>query len=201
MEYQESLSLSLIEKHRLSPKTNNVWKTRGKIPDRYKDGYTLEQRVGNLPFRRLKNVLCNEQLNLTVLSKLAGVSHSTICSITKGEVKSISKPNYSALKTEINRLRVDIKALIKVLEADRLHVNDYKELLHFIGHDPRKNLTNLIKNEKLREFCTDYRQVVLSVLLDKKALNFRCGLAVSMTQEDWTRYVDQLSIFLLETSL
>ncbi len=181
MEYNEEKALALIERHGLSQKTNKVWKTRGKIPERYADDtYVIPERIEGKKAKRLNEVLSNEKINLRELTKAANVDYYILGSFRKGETRLIES-DYVKLKGEINNTRIAAKKLIDVLMS--------------------KQFNDETKNDKLKDFCTDYRSLVISVLLDKKALNLRNNLKVLVTYEDHMRYADRLGIFVLETSL
>lgn len=111
MQFEEKKAAEIIEKFNLDEKTVKVWKTRGKIPDKYAEAdYKVEKRItGNadkVTADRILSIIKSDEINASTLSELAGIAN--MVDIQRGK-STLTESQLISLKKEINRLKVDIK--------------------------------------------------------------------------------------------
>lgn len=111
MQFEEEKANEIIKKFNLDEKTVKVWKTRGKIPDKYAGtDYKVEQRIsGNadkVTADRILSIIQSDEINASTLSELAGIANMRDILRQKS---TLTESQLVSLKKEINRLKIDIK--------------------------------------------------------------------------------------------
>ena len=112
MIYDETIAKELIDKFDLSSKTLLVWKTRGKIPDKYfKETYQKPQEASKADLiiqQRIFEVFNLGFLNATVICELAGLKFQKYIDVKRGNVNALSAQEIFALKKEITKIKIQI---------------------------------------------------------------------------------------------
>jgi hypothetical protein len=111
MQFDEKKADEIIKKFNLDEKTVKVWRTRGKIPDRYADSdYKVEKRItGNadkVTAERILSIIQSNEINASTITELAGIAN--MVDIQRGK-STLTEEQLISIKKEINRLKVDIK--------------------------------------------------------------------------------------------
>jgi hypothetical protein len=111
MEFKEDIAKGIIEKYGLSEQTIKVWKTRGKIPDKYADPEyaplrKVEDLKGKRELERIKEILSSPKLNNTEIARLSGIEMERFKDWKAGRT-FIPPEGLIELKKIINRLRID----------------------------------------------------------------------------------------------
>ena len=77
MEFDEAKSKEIAARCGLSEKTVNVWRHRGRIPDKYADEdyrpVPEPSKADRIKLDRITELKSNDYINFTVLAELAGV--------------------------------------------------------------------------------------------------------------------------------
>ena len=180
MEYNDELAIQIVSQHNLSQKTINVWKTRGRIPDRYTPSYQKPKKIGGKKLEKFKIVFQNEKFNLKMFAKSADVNYSMLIDLWRKN-KTIQQADYIQMKANLNRLRIEIKELVNVLIDEK--------------SAPER------KTDRLKQFLIETKEIKPSKLLDKNALDLKNKPKLMGSNLDHYAYADKLAIFVLETSL
>ena len=134
MKFNEKQANEIIAKYNLSKKTLRVWRNRGSVPDKYfKINYTQPTpttKGQKVKQALLMNLLKSGAINLTVLADSAGVKHSRVID-AKREVASLSIDDYTALKTELKRLKLLIAKTFEVYSENSLKKLLKNKTLHY----------------------------------------------------------------------
>lgn len=108
MDYNEEKARELIEKYRLSPSTLNVWKCRGKIPDKYlREDYQPTEavtRADAIRLSRLQDINKTELLNFTAIAEVCGIPQQQLADALRRKAR-ISSEEIDKVETEIKKIR------------------------------------------------------------------------------------------------
>lgn len=187
MEFSEEKALEIIEKYELSPKTVKVWRTRGKIPKKYfEEGFekrTPLKKSDLIVQGRLIKIFQSEKINVKTLCEVSEVSYRTVIDVLMGR-QNLSKQQLTKLKTNLNKLRIDVK---KVVEDCQRGFNvkrdeDLKQVLRCKEIKPIVILREMPESDVKKVYDWYYKNTAIPDYLKKDV-------------------VDRLSVFVLETSL
>lgn len=122
MEFNETLALELIEKYQLGKNTIKVWKTRGKIPDKYFSGnYQKPEPIAESDIN-LKMVIAFLERDDIVTSRfvaLAGILPQKYLDV-KRKKYALNKQEIMALKKVIVSFFNDLKKITDTDKGEKL---------------------------------------------------------------------------------
>lgn len=111
MEFDEAKSKEIAARCGLSEKTVNVWRHRGRIPDKYADeGYRPvpePSKADRIKLDRITELKSNDYINFTVLAELAGVDMQRLYDAVRGKGR-IGKEELERILLELKKLKVFI---------------------------------------------------------------------------------------------
>jgi uncharacterized protein YfkK (UPF0435 family) len=117
IDFDEQKAIEVIKKFGLAENTLRVWKTRGGIPAKYlQEGYkppTEASKADEIIEKRITNILKSGLLNATVVTELAGVPVQKFHDVARGG-SSFSKEEITAIKGQLNRLRIEIAKTFEI---------------------------------------------------------------------------------------
>lgn len=181
MKFDEDKALQIINTFDLDEHTLAVWKTRGKIPDRYfKDDYQKPEDLKDQVHDKLLTILESEKLNIKAIAERSGIAYQKFQDV-QADRSSFSAQEYTAIKVALNTLRIDAKK----------HVETYTS----------KGRVTEREVELFKKFLKNNREIVIShVFKNKRMRDWKSG-KVTLQPEEYRNAMDELSIFVLETSL
>lgn len=120
MEYTDDKAKEIAAKHKISPSTLKVWKTRGSIPDKYQDeNFQIGTKVNNQEdIDRIILKIDHPAINKEVLLEKLGINKSYAdlkrgkTSLSQQEIEGIKK-EFALLKVQINNA-LNSKAVLKI---------------------------------------------------------------------------------------
>lgn len=122
MQYDDEKAKAIIAKFNLDEKTIKVWKTRGKIPDKYfSDDYQPPVKASKADLilqKRIIEVLERGFLQVNIVTELAGLKPQKYFDVRRGNVAAFSANEIRTLKSEISKLRLSI---VKAFEKKSEH--------------------------------------------------------------------------------
>jgi len=106
MEFDYTKAQELANRHNLSKKTIEVWKSRGKIPKMYFRQNTFEETI-------LMDYLKNPKLNTKAIFEKSGISYHKFVAANRNDHNHIhlSKENIQILLDEIQKIKTSISLL------------------------------------------------------------------------------------------
>lgn len=111
MEFDEAKSKEIAARCGLSEKTVNVWRHRGRIPDKYSDeGYRPvpePSKADKIILKRIAELKSKDCINFTVLAELAGVDMQLLYDAVRGKGR-IGKDEQGRVLLELKKLKVFI---------------------------------------------------------------------------------------------
>ncbi|PWJ53390.1 hypothetical protein CLV98_1233 [Dyadobacter jejuensis] len=202
MEYNQEKALEIIIKYNLSPITAKVWKTRGRIPEKYLNDTFIprilaQNRADMAQYNRGMEVFSNPKINTSALLEVSGVSKSSYFdAIRKSQEPRVMLDfnSFLTIKKELNRYRIKVKSLIEEL-ANKQYYSDFDkkrlDQLFFSNIICVAQLIGCNRNDPQDKSFIAYHRL-LARNRGRMSLH-----------EDWeVEYViDRFSIFLLETSI
>lgn len=111
MDFNEEKAKEIVSKHGLSANTAKVWKSRGRIPDKYLDenySSTPMNNADKVILSRIREIVGYGLINVSVLCDVSGVSLSRLSDSIR-EKGRIDHDDLNKIVIEIKRLRVFIK--------------------------------------------------------------------------------------------
>lgn len=135
MDYNEEKAKELIEKYQLSPTTLKVWKSRGKIPDKYlREDYQPTEAVNRadaVRLSRLQELNKSELLNFTAIAEVCGIPQQRIADALRGKGR-ISPEEIDKVETEIKKIRALIRNNIQFnIPEKQKKIFDCPEIKHY----------------------------------------------------------------------
>lgn len=197
MEYTPEKAAEIIAAFNLSPTTNKVWKTRGRIPDRYASGEptpiraTASTKVEKLSYERLIEVLKNPKIRTKAIFDLIGVNYGKYKDAVRADrTVPLDSTVTESLRLEIKKIQVGFRNFFdRVGERDRLtHIE--REKLDNLLSDPRIFQATILGPETKEE------KRFLERIFSRKA-----GKSTVFTEEETAYTRDRIFIFLLEIQL
>lgn len=111
MEFDEAKSKEIAAKCGLSEKTINVWRHRGRIPDKYADeGYRPVpelSKADRIKLDRISELKSGDYINFTVLAELSGVDMQHLYDAVRGRGR-VGKEELERVLLELKKLKVFI---------------------------------------------------------------------------------------------
>lgn len=189
MEYNEEKAKEIISQHGLSPKTDKVWKTRGKIPDKYaREGFEMRKPLSRAEIEKqdyLKKIIRSEKINTEYWGESAGLPRILIFDVGRDR-QNMSQQELLKVVKALQKFRIQVKEVIELCQGKNVYGKAQNEALLKLLRSDWFHYTNLLEFD-----VTDYGRV----------MHWRQGKMDNIPDNLKARVIDRLAIFLLETSV
>jgi hypothetical protein len=181
MKFTEEKAVETVKKFNLSGTTIAVWKLRGSIPDKYfKEGYKTAENTSPRIQKKIVDIVNSEKLNIRALAQSSNMQFDKFQDVKRGK-SSFNTIEVISIRKAINAIRVEGKK----------HVDNFA----------RKGRLTQKELDAFKTYLANTPELVISKIFDKKFIDWRNGKPVVITFEDQKKAIDNLSVFILETSI
>jgi len=193
MDYAEETAKEIIQKFNLSPTTLKVWKTRGKIPERYSiENFKIRKR----PLDEYNISLSN---NIKKILEYGKINISSLCRLTKLQYNTLSAFIYKTgfltdeellnIKKAINQMRIEVRSILNDLNLT--YTVNYSLPSHI-----EAKIVSFLKREEICMFLFFERNKEIYSKFERHLKGAR-----SFPNESLSHLENYLAIFYTETTL
>ncbi len=178
MDFTEEKAKEIVERYGLSEKTIKVWKTRGRIPDRYLNpnfklrDKTKKTKLDKLKEERILRVLVSKKINQSALEQLCALNSGFISDVRKNK-SSLTVEQIVLVTKELKKAMIEVKELISKKR--------YKKLLQY---------PLFFAKHVLDVSNTDYRRI----------MSLSTGEVKELDEDDYETIKDRYFVLTLELS-
>jgi len=188
MIFEEEKAAEIIKKYGLNETTLKVWKSRGKIPERYlKEGFELKDKAqgerDDQVFRDIKRIFDYGKINVMSVSRLLEIKESRMRDILYNDIMP-TKDELLAIKKAIKMLRIEAIEIMSLMNRLRVSEEAIKKLKGFLSRQEIKCIL-LFENRKT----------------GKTMLDWQNGRRKSYPAEYKNEVLQALGVFITETTM
>jgi hypothetical protein len=137
MVFDEERAVEIVKEFGLNESTIKVWRTRGKIPDRYfRAGFQIKEKAkgeqDDQSFRDIKKIFSYGKINIVTAGRMMGINEYRLRDILYKDIIPL-KEELLAIKKAIRLFRIEAKEILSLLNRERtseIGLNKMKAFLH-----------------------------------------------------------------------
>jgi len=156
MDYNEQQALDIIQRFGLNESTNAVWRSRGKIPDKYfREGFQIKEKASGekdmQAIRDIRRIFGYGKLNSASIARLLDIKPSRMMDIIFNDITP-TKDEILAIKKVINTIRLESRVVLSEFSKNAISGISLSKLKFFLGRDEIKLFAFFENRETAKKF-------------------------------------------------